>query len=504
MRISCGFSMILMSASLLLAGCAGPAYGPSSLGRGSPPVYMGQPPIYSPVTAPTLPTAPVTGGPTTPTQPAGPSAGQPGDLDLSLQPTLMRSTFLKSPGNGQVATMGQTIDGRSAPLGLSRVMTPKKTIIGPDSAAGQKKQARVEMAARVNGMPATPNEDLRRRSGKTIKDLTYLNIFVGGPTKWNSTDRQWIDYALEAGMTDPYMNHVIMQYFDNQPVSADFRGSFWMSGYQPQTVTQYNLKQVTKLLYQQGSFKGMPLDSTIINFFLPSGVILQDPDAGTGAYSGLARTIPVEEEASSADGLGGYHGSVHIDSKTTVYFSVMVYSERRPNGAANGIPAFAEPWKSITATAYHELQEARTDPDVDDAITTGQERYLGWTSDRGQEIADYPVEAAKSLSQVFTEIPLADGSGSVPVQLMYSNAVHGPEGPLAKPYGGSPLPPAKRKTPKPGTTGGTPGPTPTPTPSGSDPWLQYIDKEWSQLPDAVKAQVIKLIQSAASSSGSGI
>ncbi len=497
MHFSRSFSWNWFILCLLLAGCAGRGYGPTSL-RGSPPIYMGQPPVYSPVTSPTGPTGPVPGKPGTPQQPAGPSAGQPSDLDLSLQPTLLQSTFLR--GSGQFATLGQTIDGRMAPLGISRVMTPNKVALSPDSVAGQRSRDRLKQAALVNGLPSSPQEDLRHRGGKIIKDLTYVNIFVGGPSRWNASDRQWIDYALEAGMTDPNLNHVIMQYFDGQPVTADFRGSFWMSGYQPQRVTQANLKQITSLLYKQGSFNGLPLDSTIISYFLPSGVILEDPDVGNQMYSGLSRTIPAETEASSADGLGGYHGSVRIDSRTTVYFSVMAYSERRPNGGTNGIPAYAESWKSITATAYHELQEARTDPDVDDAIQTGQERYLGWTSDRGQEIADFPVEAAQQLSQVFTEVTLTDGSDKVPVQLLYSNAVHGPEGPIAKPYSGNPLPSAKRKTPRPG------GSTPTPSePSGnSDQWLQYIDSEWSRLPESVKAQVIRLIQQAANQPATGL
>jgi hypothetical protein len=32
------------------------------------------------------------------------------------------------------------------------------------------------------------------------------------------------------------------------------------------------------------------------------------------------------------------------------------------------------------------------------------------------------------------EVPLADGSGTVPVQFQYSNAVHGPEGPIPEPH----------------------------------------------------------------------
>lgn len=469
---------------VLLSGCAGRGYGTTGL-RGSPPIYMKRPSVYSPVTGPTIPAGP--GIPTSPSQPVGPSADQPGNLDLSLQPIQQQAMYLNR--NGQIATLGQMIDGRSAPLGIPQVVTPRKVAL--TQSAGQ--QAPFEQAALANGSTASPQQDLKFRGGKTIKDLTYLNIFIGGPTRWRETDRQWIDYALEAGMTDPQLNHVLMQYFDGQAVSADFRGSFWMSGYQPQRVTQANIRQVAKLLHQQGSFNGMPLGSTVINFFLPSGVILDDPDVGNSAASALARTIPADREASSANGLGGYHGSVKINTQTTVYFSVLAYSERTAAGKTVGIPAFPEPWKSITATAYHQLQEVRTDPDVDDAIQSGQDRYLGWTSDRGHEIADFPVAAATQLSQVFTEVALADGSGAVPVQLMYSNAVHGPEGPLAKPYSGNPLPPAKRKTPRPGG-----GSTPTPNPSGPDPLLQTVNDEWSKLPDAVKRQVLQLIQQALS------
>lgn len=470
---------------LLLAGCAGRGYGPTSL-RGSPPIHMGRPPVYSPVTGPVLPSRPSSGTPTSPNQPTGPSADQPTPLDLSLSPTQQQALLRRNAG--QTATLGQMIDGRTAPLGIPRA-TPQKAAYSPDM-AHQPSSTSGEPITLASGVAANPQQDLKYRGGKTIKDLTYLNIFIGGPTRWNDSDRQWIDYALEAAATDPHLNHVLMQYFDGQPISADFRGSFWMSGYQPQRVTQANIRQVAKLLYQQGSFNGMPLGSSVINFFLPPGVVLEDPDLGSSALSSLARTIAADKETNSANGLGGYHGSVRIDAKTTVYYSVIAYSERTATGKVNGIPAFAEPWKSITATAYQELQEVRTDPDVDDALQSGQERYLGWTSDRGQEIADGPVETAQPLSSIFVEVPLADGSGAVPVQLLYSNEAHGPEGPIAQPYSGAPLPPAKRRTPRPGSSGGTP----TPNPSGPDPWLQYIDKEWSQLPDAVKKQVIQLIQ----------
>ena len=79
--------------------------------------------------------------------------------------------------------------------------------------------------------------------------------------------------------------------------------------------------------------------------------------------------MPHDDEASSLNGLGGYHGSVHVggDAGATIYYAVGVYSEALPDGSQNGIPVFNENWKNVVATFYHELNEARTDPDVEDA-----------------------------------------------------------------------------------------------------------------------------------------
>ena len=54
-------------------------------------------------------------------------------------------------------------------------------------------------------------------------------------------------------------------------------------------------------------------------------------------------------------------------------------------------------------------------------------------SDQGEECGDYPVsEAGGHLTEVFQEVELTDNSGTVPVQFMYSNAAHSPEGRLPK------------------------------------------------------------------------
>ena len=133
-------------------------------------------------------------------------------------------------------------------------------------------------------------------------------------------------------------------------------------------------------------------------------------------------------------GLGGYHGSVHIQrggKRVTLYYSANVYSQMLSAGRENGIVVFDRPWKNVVGTLYHELNEFRTDADVNDAIETGSNDFLGWTSRRGHEVGDQPITAAPTLTLVFKQVTSASGGKRLPVQFMYSNAVHGAEGPIA-------------------------------------------------------------------------
>ena len=75
---------------------------------------------------------------------------------------------------------------------------------------------------------------------------------------------------------------------------------------------------------------------------------------------------------------------------TTVYYAVGVYPETR-GGATKGIPVFEAPRKNVVAIFYHELNEARTDPDVEQVIGGGSTSLLGWTSRQGEEYGDFPV-----------------------------------------------------------------------------------------------------------------
>jgi hypothetical protein len=132
-----------------------------------------------------------------------------------------------------------------------------------------------------------------------------------------------------------------------------------------------------------------------------------------------------------------------VNAATTLYYAIGVYSERLAKGQDNGIVVFDKPWKNVVATFYEELNEARTDPEVEDAIKAGNDpiaaQFLGWMSDQGEECGDFPIfESGNNLSLLMKEVPLADDKGTVPVQFQYSNAVKGPEGPIAKPHPSKP------------------------------------------------------------------
>jgi hypothetical protein len=334
-----------------------------------------------------------------------------------------------------------------------------RVFVRPKSAAERGFRSRAVMPkpeALAPGLPPTPEHDLIFNGGKTIANLSFANFYVGGSAAWNANDMQSIDNGLSAAMSDQNLNNVMAQYYPNaQNLSSKFLGSQVLTGPPPAVVSQGDVENLVTTMFNAGQLDNFDFSSTVFNFMLPSGTILNTNTAPTNATikaqlegrPAKARqaspipqqAVPHEEEENSTQGLGGYHGSVHVGAapQTTVYYAVGVFSEQLANGTTNGIPVFDQSWKNVVATFYHELNEARTDPDVEDAIRAGNDpsavNFLGWTSQQGEECGDFPVFEADPLTQVFQEVPLTDGSGTVPVQFMYSDAVHGPEGPVAKP-----------------------------------------------------------------------
>ena len=230
---------------------------------------------------------------------------------------------------------------------------------------------------------ALAGENLEFMGGKTLPRLEWTHVYLG---RWSAADRRHIDTALPAAMSDARLNHVLEQYFPKTPIESLFDGE--ETGPKPASLMD---KTAVEQVVQE-----LALDDVAV-LLLPRGIVLTDGNA------------------TSEHGLGGYHGST--DGR---YYAVSVYSE-----GTHGIVAFDAPWKNICATLYHELQEVRTDPDVEDAIRTGDSKYLGWYSPRGGEIGDIPI-ATSPLHDVMREVPLANGKGTVPVQLMWSNKDEAP------------------------------------------------------------------------------
>jgi hypothetical protein len=325
---------------------------------------------------------------------------------------------------------------------------PLRVVVRKGSTAARTltKAAHAHVDALTPGIKPSPKQDLVFRGGRTLQHLNFINFYVAGSTAWNAGDIQNIDRALAAAMSDDHLNNVMMQYFKNQAITSKLTGSVKLPGNAPPVVSQGDTEALVQKLHSENKLSGQDLTSTIVNILLPPGTILTTDEAPTTTAIRTAEAapgkgdaaIPHEDEASSQDGLGGFHGSVHQTMSgvaQTIYYAVGVFSQKKADGTDNGIVAFDQPWKNVVATFYHELNEARTDPDVEDAIRTGQDSFLGWTSAQGEECGDFPIdETNNNLSLVFQEVRLADGSGTAPVQFQYSNAVHGPEGPINQPH----------------------------------------------------------------------
>jgi hypothetical protein len=306
---------------------------------------------------------------------------------------------------------------------------PLNVVAAPGSPAGERNRRwldGVDAAALFEqiapGFRPDATLDLVNFGGRTIKDLTFTNLYVGGEAAWRAEDRKHIDDALAAALADVQLNGVVAQYYDG-PISSTFRGSQVLAGAASTDVFKNTVETLVTDAHRGGLLTGN-LAGTVSCLLLPPGVVLHDDAAAVGgAQDG-------RDAASSLQGLGGYHGSVHVGADT-LYYAVGVYSEILADGRRNGIVAFDAPWKNVVATFYHELNEVRTDPDVEDAIRAGNapdaNRFLGWYSPKGGEIGDIPIlEAGTNLHSVMKEVPLEGGGGTVPVQLMYSNRDHGP------------------------------------------------------------------------------
>ena len=464
----------LIAASVgVLAGCApysGNGYQP--IGYGTSPYYPGTPyggypnggtvPVNYPGGTP-----PIIWGPVTPT----PNTPRPPDKPVVLEPVPQNPDPGTDPGpnvpvNYPVPTSPNSpeVNSKWAPWPLPpRGTAQQKVPNSPTELAATDPQGHPQPAAaasqtqtaakynlvaaddstiegpvpgsgsQADGTAPASNQDLHFRGGKTLQHLSYVNLYVGGESAgWKLAEVEKIENSIAAALNDQNLNNVIMQYFNNQPISASPYPCHPLIGYKPTTVTRAEIQSYLEYLADQSYLRNYDANTTVFNFLLPPGTILSDADHAAGSGS-----PPASDSSDSSSGLAGYHGSVHHNNQT-LYYSVEAYSEKRSDGSMNGIPVFVEAWKNVCATLYHEICEFRTDPNVEDAIrdpnNPAAEKYLGWVTDDGLEIGDSPLESGAPLRSIITEVPLANGQGVVPVQLIYSNAVHGHEGPIPAPH----------------------------------------------------------------------
>jgi hypothetical protein len=289
------------------------------------------------------------------------------------------------------------------------------------------------------GFQPRPEWNLTNSGGPTISELTFVNRYLGGAAAWSDDDIASIDSALEKAMSDAGLQTVIAQYYPGVEVSSTMLPSAVVEGEVPGTVYTDTVEGFARSLHDAGALGNAAPANSVICMTLPPGTILSDgfspgyapPPAQAEQYprrsAGVLKVGQEHEAADSTSGLGGYHGSIQLDDGTALYYAVGVYSQTNPDGTMSGLDAFGVPWKNVVATFYHELNEARTDAAVEAANATGNLSLLGWYSQAGGgEIGDLPINAAGSWKQPFVEVALADGSGTVPIQMMWSNADDGP------------------------------------------------------------------------------
>jgi len=271
----------------------------------------------------------------------------------------------------------------------------------------------------AQGIDPAPLEDLIFHGGRVVPQMEFQNVYLGENDDWSEDDITSIDSAITLAMQDQDLNNVMVQYFPGpKSLECDPRGSFVQGETKPSQLGEPDVQATIVALFDNGKIKKSNLEDTVFNLILPSGTVL---------------TL---DDSSSLQGLGGYHGSVQVrrgGQQITLYYSANVFSQMQGR-RENGIVAFDQPWKNVVGTLYHEINEFRTDADVRDAIQTENNDLLGWMSRSGRECGDQPIVAARSLNLIFQEVAVAKSTKRIPVQFLYSNAVHGAEGPIDSPH----------------------------------------------------------------------
>lgn len=348
----------------------------------------------------------------------GAPAAAPGATRAGPTESLLSPELAQRPAGAAMNAAPQTVASQLQPMRIqvrTGSLAEQRHYLRASEASRKRGDAWASPAALAPGLAPQAAADLVRRGGKLVPKMEFQNIYLGGSASWLAQDVASIDKAIDLAMKEQRLNNVMKQYFEGVRPDCSMRESLVHAGAKPAEMSESDVQAMVVSLFDTNAINKSDLDTCVFNLVLPRGTVLSLDDV------------------SSLDGLGGFHGSTHIvrnGRRITLYYSANVYSTRLGNGRENGIVAFDQPWKNVIGTLYHELNEFRTDPDVSDAITNNDNGFCGWTSNSGQEVGDQPIfRAGANLGLVFQEIQTSNHI-SIPVQFMYSNKVHGAEGPI--------------------------------------------------------------------------
>ena len=226
-------------------------------------------------------------------------------------------------------------------------------------------------------------------------------------------------------MSDSGLQSVIQQYY-NPAISSRMLPSVVLPDRVPATIYKDQVEALAARIYGGGALGDADPGRTLVNIMLPRGVVLVDgfspgfrPSAGTETEHErrLRAVVKVDEEdADSRHGLGGYHGSTNV-AGTAVYYAVGVYSED-----GNGIPVFDQPWKNVGGDVLPRAQRGQDRPGRGRRHPDRRQLQARLVLRQGRRGRRHPGPGGRDQPRPgLPEVELADGSGAVPVQLMWSN-----------------------------------------------------------------------------------
>ena len=285
-------------------------------------------------------------------------------------------------------------------------------VLGPQSAAHRvvapepPEPSEAEPDANLaKGFQPQPAWNLKDIGGKTISDLTFVNRYMGGAAAWQLSDTQNIDRALHAAMTDAELQKVMAQYFNEPISSAMLPSAVKRDAAVGATVYKNTAEKLAAQMHAEGALDGADPASSIINVMLPEGVVLSDdipmdkPPKGHEAKNTSAgakarsSSIPTTRPTPRTDSAATTAASTwKAASRSTTRWACTPRATTASRRSTNS-------WKNVVATFYHELNEARTDADVEDVNADNDDNLLGWYSEAGQgEIGDLPINACRATS----------------------------------------------------------------------------------------------------------